>query len=114
MAIDRKKLVEHHNPKLKDVDTTSPLTVGNGEFAFTADVTGLQSLYNAYREDCPLCTMSQWGWHTKPVSEERYAWTLADYKMQEFHTGAGRYPTREGPRPVMRKCMTGSGKIHIG
>ncbi len=84
MAIDRKKLVDHHNPKLQGVDITSPLTVGNGEFAFTADVTGLQSLYEEYLDECPLCTMSQWGWHTKPVSEERYAWTLADYKMQEF------------------------------
>ncbi len=84
MAIDRKKLVEHHNPKLQGVDTSSPLTVGNGEFAFIADVTGLQTLYDTYREECPLCTMSQWGWHTKPVSEERYAWTLEDYKMQEF------------------------------
>ncbi len=84
MAIDRKKLVGQHNPKLNQIDPASPLTVGNGEFAFTADVTGLQSLYEAYREECPLCTMSQWGWHTKPVSEERYAWTLQDYKMQEF------------------------------
>ena len=62
MAIDRYQLVTRHNPILNHVDKASPLTVGNGEFAFTADVTGLQSLYREYAEaEFPLCTMSQWG-----------------------------------------------------
>ena len=61
MKINRKKLIVQYNPNLADIDTSSPLTVGNGEFAFTADVTGLQSLYEDYKKDCPLCTMSQWG-----------------------------------------------------
>ncbi|MDO5416842.1 MAG: glycoside hydrolase family 65 [Lachnospiraceae bacterium] len=84
MKIDRQNLIVRYNPKLDGVDTASPLTVGNGEFAFTADVTGLQSLYEEYREECPLCTLSQWGWHTAPVSSERYAYTLDDLKMTEF------------------------------
>jgi hypothetical protein len=84
MAIDRYKLVTGHNPVLEKVDVDSPLTVGNGEFAFTADVTGLQTLYREYEETCPLCTMSQWGWHTQPVSKERYAYTLDDLVMTEF------------------------------
>ena len=68
MAIDRYQLVTRHDPVLTNVDKTSPLTVGNGEFAFTADVTGLQSLYREYAEaEFPLCTMSQWGWHTQPA-----------------------------------------------
>jgi hypothetical protein len=42
------------------------LTVGNGEFAFTADLTGLQSLNNTYTtpNSFPLYTMSNWGWHS--------------------------------------------------
>ena len=55
MKIDRKKLIAQYNPNLADIDPSSPLTVGNGEFAFTADVTGLQSLYEDYKKDCPLC-----------------------------------------------------------
>jgi hypothetical protein len=43
--------------------------VGNGEFAFTADVTGLQSLPQSYETGIPLCTQSQWGWHTAPLPD---------------------------------------------
>jgi len=84
MAIDRYALVSRHNPVLEAADAASPLTVGNGELAFTADVTGLQTLYQDYLDTCPLCTMSQWGWHTRPVSEERYRYTLNDLVMTEF------------------------------
>ncbi|BCW51191.1 hypothetical protein StoSoilB13_35330 (plasmid) [Arthrobacter sp. StoSoilB13] len=48
--------------------------MGNGEFGFTVDVTGLQSLPASYpvgaRDDLPpgtlLGTQSQWGWHSVP------------------------------------------------
>jgi hypothetical protein len=42
--IDRKALVDRNAPHVSLVDPRSPLSVGNGQFAFTADVTGLQSL----------------------------------------------------------------------
>ncbi|MDO5417866.1 MAG: glycoside hydrolase family 65, partial [Lachnospiraceae bacterium] len=96
--IDRKELLALHNPVLQRVDTESPLTVGNGELGFTADVTGMQSMYGTY-QTVPLCTMSQWGWHTAPVSEERYAYTLDDLVMTEYPLG-GRtvvYPKRKMP-----------------
>src|SRR5215471_2889347 len=63
--IDRQALVARHNPRLHKLDPLSPLSLGNGEFAFTADVTGLQTFPEAYRQ-IPLCTLSQWGWHSFP------------------------------------------------
>ena len=66
-AIDRKALVDSHAPVLRKLDPLSPLTVGNGEFAFTADVTGLQTFPDEFEKTMPLCTMSQWGWHTRPL-----------------------------------------------
>lgn len=95
--IDRKELVSGHNPVLADMDKESALTVGNGEFAYTADITGMQTLYEEY-DVLPLCTMSQWGWHTKPVSNERYEYTLKDLVMTEYDVCDGRhvgYPKRE-------------------
>jgi hypothetical protein len=65
-AIDRTALVRRHDPVLRTLDPLSPLSVGNGEFAFTADVTGLQTFPEEYESQMPLCTMSQWGWHTTP------------------------------------------------
>ena len=99
MAIDRYALVSRHNPVLEAVDVDSPLTVGNGELAFTADVTGLQTLYGEYLDTCPLCTMSQWGWHTKPVSGERYNYTLKDLVMTEFDYNGRKvvYPKNSQP-----------------
>jgi len=86
--IDRKHLVGRYNPKMTGVNIASPLTVGNGEFAFTADITGFQSLYEQYcntdEGGCPLCTMAQWGWHTKPVSETKKEYTLDDLEMTTF------------------------------
>lgn len=43
MAIDRAALVGRHRVTLTAPDAMSPLTVGNGEFAFSADITGLQT-----------------------------------------------------------------------
>ena len=77
--IDRQALVRRHHPALKAFDTASPLSVGNGEFAFTADATGLQTFPEAYDETIPLGTLSQWGWHTAPnpqgFSIERFRFT---------------------------------------
>jgi hypothetical protein len=66
-AIDRRSVVRRHNPSLTALDPRSPLSVGNGEFAFTADITGLQSLPLPYETGTPLCTLSQWGWHSAPL-----------------------------------------------
>ena len=64
--IDRQALVTRHNVVLTNADVSSPLSVGNGEFAFTADVTGLQTFEDDYGHDIPLSTMAQWGFHTMP------------------------------------------------
>ena len=64
--IDRKALVFRHSPSIHKLDPLSPLSVGNGEFAFTADITGLQTFPTEYENKMPLCTMSQWGWHNAP------------------------------------------------
>lgn len=84
MAIDRRALVTRHNPILTEADESSPLSVGNGNFAFTADVTGMQTLYEEYKKVTPLCTMAQWGWHTRPAGNGRYAYTLKDVEMTEY------------------------------
>ncbi len=61
--IDRKKVVERHIVKVNAADTLAALSVGNGKFAFTVDVTGLQSFPQHYQKGIPLGTQSEWGWH---------------------------------------------------
>ena len=64
--IDRLALVRRHNPVLHQADALAPLSLGNGAFAFSVDVTGLQSFADFYHPGIPLCTQSYWGWHTCP------------------------------------------------
>jgi protein-glucosylgalactosylhydroxylysine glucosidase len=75
--IDRHALVERHAPVLRRLDPEAPLTVGNGELAFTADATGLQTFAEAYEATIPLATQSHWGWHTAPNPQ--------GFRMDRFH-----------------------------
>ncbi len=86
--IDRKAVVTRNNPHVTAIDPLASLSVGNGEFAFTADVTGLQSCPEQYAAGLPLGTQSQWGWHSFPNPE---GYTPADalvsgYSSQFFGT----------------------------
>ncbi|MBA7572803.1 hypothetical protein ES708_14589 [subsurface metagenome] len=60
--IDRKRVVERHNVISHKPDLKSPAQVGNGEFAFSVDITGLQTFV-------PFNTLSHWGWHSDPLPE---------------------------------------------
>ena len=55
--IDRQALVTRHNIEWNDLPGQIPL--GNGEFCFNADATGLQTFGGN--------TMSHWGWHSAPL-----------------------------------------------
>lgn len=93
--IDRHSLVTRHNVVLESFDPRCPLQVGNGEFAFAVDVTGLQT----FQTD--LGTFSQWGWHTFPNPDQlRYEETLAEY---DSHGRKAKYAWP--PHPVSRRVQ---------
>jgi len=80
--IDRKQLVERHTVVNTKFDSLSSLSVGNGSFAFTVDVTGLQSFPEAYEKGVPLGTLSEWGWHSFPNTQQyRFEETLKEYDI---------------------------------
>lgn len=68
--IDRQKVVCRNNPVVTKHDPLSSLSVGNGHFAVTVDVTGLQSFPRDYENGVPLCAMSDWGWHSFPNTKD--------------------------------------------
>lgn len=63
-SIDRIGLLERNSPVITEIDTLASLSVGNGAFAFTTDITGLQTFPEYYSTGVPLGTQSQWGWHS--------------------------------------------------
>ncbi len=68
-SINREAVVKRHNVKVNKIDSLSSLTVGNGNFAFTVDATGMQSFPGSYANGVPLGTQSVWGWHSFPNTE---------------------------------------------
>ena len=77
-AIDRQSVVSRNNPIITEADPLASLTVGNGHFATTVDITGLQSFPFEYGAGVPLTAMSDWGWHRfenttglKPAESEK-------------------------------------------
>ena len=60
--IDRKVLVDRHRIVTTKTNPVSPAQVGNGEFAFGVDITGLQTFV-------PFNTMAQWSWHSFPLPD---------------------------------------------
>ena len=113
-AIDRKALVRRHNPTQTRIDPRSPLSVGNGELAFTADITGLQSFPEAFESGIPLCTQSQWGWHSFPVPR---GLDLKGLKLQMYDT-YGRpvgYATRAaGQSELFNWLRENPHRLHLG
>ena len=67
--INREAVVRRHTIKVDKIDSLSSLSVGNGNFAFTVDATGMQSFPDAYANGVPLGTESVWGWHSFPNTD---------------------------------------------
>ena len=85
-GIDRDALVARNNPHITAIDTMASLTVGNGGFAVTVDVTGLQSFPEYYTNGVPLGTQSEWGWHKFANPENlRFEETLKEMDFGRGH-----------------------------
>lgn len=80
--IDRRALVARHAMQFDRYAPESPASLGNGEFAFTFDITGLQTFPSDEPGHIPLGTMAQWSWHTFPSRENfRYEQTLREFDV---------------------------------
>lgn len=98
--IDRHALVSRHNPVLTSFSQTRPLSVGNGEFAFNVDLTGLQTFV-------PFNTMSHWAWHAgSPPAGTK----ISDYQetLVETHGRQVPYPLPDPAHPQISDWLAGS------
>lgn len=81
--IDRKAVVLRHTIHIHKADSLSSLSIGNGNFAFTVDITGLQSFPVYYKDGVPLGTQSEWGWHSFPnTANYKFEETLRTYELE--------------------------------
>jgi hypothetical protein len=114
--VDRHALVTRHNIVLHQFDADNPLTVGNGQFAFTVDATGLQTFPEAFEQTIPLGTLSDWGWHTIPNTN---GWSIDRFQCKEFPDLNGRLvPYADAPgkqqTPEIKWLRANPHRLHLG
>src|SRR5699024_6803031 len=99
-VIDRASVVRRHPVCYREPQPEAPLSVGNGELAFTVDHTGLQTFADRYEREAararkesatPLGTQAQWGYHWAP---NPHGFHLADtMEPHDSPCGPVHYPT---------------------
>lgn len=92
---------------LTEFDGDRPLQVGNGEFAFGMDITGLQTF-------APFNTMSQWGWHSSPLPRGQ---RVEDFQGQvwDTHGRPVRYPMPDPKHPELSEWLASNPhRINLG
>ena len=105
--IDRHALVTRHNVVLTNANPMTPLQVGNGEFAFTADITGLQTFL-------PANTMSHWGWHTFPLPPGQRP---EDLRLEPYDTcgrSVGYATSQRGQEELFRWLRENPHRFNLG
>src|SRR5215470_13116398 len=112
--IDRMALVHRHSPALRQIDPLSPSSVGNGEFAFTADITGLQTFPEIYEQEMPLCTMSQWGWHRTPAAAGLDRKALRLVQFDTFGRQVGYAVSADGQTELYNWLRENPHRLHLG
>jgi hypothetical protein len=114
--IDRHALVTRHNVVLHQFDANNPLSVGNGEFCFTVDATGLQTFPEAFAHTIPLGTLSDWGWHTIPNTN---GWSIDTFQFKQYTNFNGRpVPYADVPHnqqtPEIKWLRSNPHRLHLG
>ncbi|KAF9053088.1 Six-hairpin glycosidase-like protein [Panaeolus papilionaceus] len=90
--IPRKTIVQTFNLHRNASDPYSPLHLGNGNFAFGADITGLQTFI-------PHNTLSSWGWHNSSLPRTANQTSPDDFTGLQWLTH-GRLVDYDQPNPA--------------
>ena len=98
--INRRAVVERHKIITTATNPKSPAQVGNGEFAFGVDITGLQTFV-------PFNTLSHWSWHSFPIPGGQ---RIEDFKglTLDTHGRIIRYDIQNKEQPELSLWLAGN------
>jgi protein-glucosylgalactosylhydroxylysine glucosidase len=114
--IDRYELVNRNNVVLHQADTLGSLSVGNGEFAFTVDASGLQTFPDDYEHGVSLGTFSQWAWHGYPHAS-KHSLSDVDVLYTSCDSTQAPYPIQHssGSKKVAADALRSNPqRLHLG
>ncbi|RKL65264.1 glycoside hydrolase family 65 [Salipaludibacillus neizhouensis] len=110
--LNRRNIVDRHNPSITKIESLAPLSIGNREFGFSCDFTGLQTFPEAY--ETPLGTQSNWGWH---YTGGPNLYSEKDIMYQGFDTYGRQvnYPMKpEGKEVAYNWLRQNPHRLHLG
>ncbi|KAK7052135.1 Six-hairpin glycosidase-like protein [Favolaschia claudopus] len=107
--IDRRAVVTRYNPVRRASSPTTPMQVGNGNFAFGADITGLQTFQ-------PWAIMSTWGWKNDSLPEGKTIQDVYDYAGITLPANDGHLVQYmfNGPAPMQQWMISNPNRVNLG
>ncbi|MGQ1946415.1 hypothetical protein ACT3CD_04850 [Geofilum sp. OHC36d9] len=114
--IDRFAVIERNSPMISQFDSLSSLSVGNGNFAFTVDASGLQTFPEDYKNGVPLGTQSQWGWHSfANPNNYKFEETLKTYDFRGHdEVYAVQFKEKGRPHDAANWYRANPHRLHLG
>ena len=104
--LDRHAIVSRHNPVMTKPDATDVLQVGNGEFAFGMDLTGLQTYYGN--------TFSQWSWHSYIAPENLHEEELELEQYDTYGRQVGYRSRSKGQEAIYSRLRENPHRMNLG
>ncbi|THH08111.1 hypothetical protein EW145_g2934 [Phellinidium pouzarii] len=96
--IDRRAVVSHFNPTRNASSPSTPVQVGNGNFAFGADITGLQTF-------SPFAIMSSWGWKNDSLPPGRTYADILNYTGESLDNHGRNVTYMYGGAPDLQQWL---------
>ncbi|KAH8817542.1 Six-hairpin glycosidase-like protein [Flagelloscypha sp. PMI_526] len=107
-AIDRQAIVSRYNPTRNASSLTTPMQIGNGNFAFGADITGLQTFQ-------PYGILSSWGWNNDSIPAGKTQADIDSYQGASWLEHGRPVQYDFGGDPVIEKWLISNpNRVNLG
>ncbi|TFK36258.1 Six-hairpin glycosidase-like protein [Crucibulum laeve] len=107
-VINRQAIVSRYNPVRNASSLSTPMQVGNGNFAFGADVTGLQTFQ-------PFGILSSWGWKNDSLPAGKTQQDILNYKgVSWLNHGRPVEYDFGGGNPIEQWLISSPNRVNLG
>ncbi|KAG7092676.1 hypothetical protein E1B28_009010 [Marasmius oreades] len=107
-VIDRRSVVNRYNPTRNASSLSTPMQVGNGNFAFGADITGMQTFQ-------PFAIMSSWGWKNDSLPPGKTVQDVEQYRgVSWLNHGRTVLYDFGGGNPIEQWLISNPNRVNLG
>jgi len=108
-TIDRRPIVSRYNPVRNASSTSTPMQVGNGYFAFGADITGMQTFQ-------PFAIMSSWAWKNDSLPAGKTMQDVENYRgaLWDNHGRLVQYNFGGADTQIQQWLISNPNRVNLG